>query len=122
MSRRFLALGLCLFVMVAFFGRSAGGGEKDKITIKLVMLKSLDKKGPGLFYKVVDGKADAAEKKKLVEYFEAMASLAPPKGGDASWKMKTKALLDAARKDDTQALKRAADCNSCHLEHRIRKN
>jgi hypothetical protein len=51
-----------------------------------------------------------------------MASLTPPKGDETSWKTKTKALLDAATKDDTQALKRAADCNACHLAHRIRKN
>jgi hypothetical protein len=118
MLRGLIAGGLCLFALAILLDNNVSGGDKDKVTIKVVMQKAM--KG-GLCKKVVSGEANADEKKQLVEYFTALTKLTPPKGEEASWKEKTTALLDAAKKDDTAALKKAADCNACHSEHKGKK-
>ena len=100
------------------FSTTASAAAKDKVSIKTVM-KCMAK--GGLCGKVAGGEASAEEKKQLVEYFTALNKLSPPKGEEASWNEKTKALLDAAKADDTAALKKAANCMACHSEHKSKK-
>lgn len=96
-------------------GSQADGQEKPKYKIAQVMAKAM--KG-GLCGKVAKGEATAEEKQTLVELFTALHQNAPPKGSEESWKMKTKALLDAAKAGDGEALKKAANCAACHKEHK----
>ena len=108
-----------MFALALLLDNSVSGGDKDKVTIKQVMQKCMAK--GGLCGKVAGGEANAEEKKQLVEYFTALSKLTPPKGEEASWKEKTSALLDAAKKDDGAALKKAANCQACHSEHKGKK-
>lgn len=119
MLRGLIAGGLCLFAFALLLDSNVSGGDKDKVSIKTVMQKCMAK--GGLCGKVAAGEANAEEKKQLVEYFTALNKLSPPKGEEASWKEKTKALLEAAKADDTAALKKAANCMACHSEHKGKK-
>jgi len=110
MVRGLIAGSLVLFGAALLLDGAAVGGEKE-VTIKIVMQKA--HKG-GLLGKVLSGKATAEEKKELVNYYEAMVKLKPPQGEEAAWKEKTKALLAAAKGEDTAALKKASNCGACH--------
>lgn len=112
MAFAFAALGLAT---------RAEDKEKPKHTIKAVMKTCMK---DGLCKKVASGKADDAEKKALVENFEALAANKPPKGDADSWKEKTAALVEAAKavaegKEGAGAkLNAAANCMACHKEHK----
>ena len=94
---------------------------KKKITIKTAMK---DIKG-GLHTKVIEGKATAAEKPKLLAYAPALPGLPPPKGSKESWKKLTAALLKATtaavegKDGGTAALGKAINCKACHTPHKI---
>ena len=76
--------------------------------------------------KVIAGKGDEADAKKLLALYEDLAKNDPPKGEKADWKKKTDAILAAAKKvaakpDDavaTKALGTATNCAACHKEHK----
>lgn len=95
--------------------------DEPKYKIKDVMQKCM--KG-GLCKKVADGKASDDEKKTLVEYFTELGKNKPPKGEEASWKEKTKALVDAASEcakgteGAGKKLGAAASCMGCHSAHK----
>jgi hypothetical protein len=114
------AVGIC----VGGFAVSTQGQEKkeeEKIAIKEVMQKA--HKG-GLKDKVAKGEASDAEKADLLKLYKALATNKPPKGEEASWKEKTKALVDAAQaavdgKETAGAmLNKAANCKACHDAHK----
>jgi len=94
---------------------------KKKITIKTAMK---DIKG-GLHTKVIEGKATAAEKTKLLAYAKALPGLKPPKGSKESWKKLTAALLKATtaavegKDGGAAALGKAINCKACHTPHKI---
>lgn len=88
---------------------------KDPVSIKVVMQKAM--KG-GLCGKVASGKANDEEKKQLIALFTDLAKNKPPKGDEAGWKAKTEALVAAAKADDGDKLKKAANCKACHSEHK----
>ena len=92
-----------------------GGDKKDPVAIKVVMQKAMKS---GLCKKVASGKASDDEKKELIALFTDLAANKCPKGDEADWKAKTKALLDAAKADDGKALGKAANCAACHKEHK----
>lgn len=94
-------------------GTQADGQEQPKYKIKEVMKEAMAGK---LCAKVAGGMASQQEKDKLVVLFTALHANTPPKGAAESWKTRTKALLDAAKAGDGDALKKAADCKSCHME------
>jgi hypothetical protein len=106
--------------VIILMGGTNVAGEK-KVEIKDVMKTAM--KG-GLCAKVAGGKASDAEKKQLVELFTALSKDTPPKGDADSWKTKTTALVDAAKKaaagdaDAGKALKAAANCMACHSAHK----
>jgi hypothetical protein len=113
--------GMIVAAMVVFGlailmdSNSEGGDKKEPVSIKIVMQKAM--KG-GLCGKVASGKASDDEKKQLIALFTDLAANECPKGEKADWKARTTALLDAAKADDTKALKKAADCKGCHSEHK----
>jgi hypothetical protein len=115
MLRGLIAGGICLFAVALLLDGNVQGGDKEKVTIKVVMQKAM--KG-GLSGKVANGKASEEEKKELVALFEGLTKTTPPKGEEAAWKEKTKALLDAAKANDGAALKKAANCAACHKAHK----
>ena len=114
MSRLLGVLAVCGLV-VTFSVATAE--EKDAPTIKEVMKKCMAGKG-ALCGKVASGKATDEEKKELLAAFEALCKATPPKGEADSWKDKTKALVEAAKKGDSKALKAAANCKACHDLHK----
>ena len=80
-------------------------------------------KGP-LIKKVASGEASDEDKAKLHEMMVAMTKGTPKKGDAESWKMKTAALVKAAKAavdGDATApamLKKAANCKACHSVHK----
>jgi surface antigen len=115
MMRVLIVGAVAVFGLAVAYDSNAEGDKDPKFKIKEVMQKAM--KG-GLCGKVAKGEASAEEKKQLIELFTALAANKPPKGDDASWKEKTKALLDAAKADDGKALAKAANCKACHSEHK----
>ena len=97
------------------------GAQDTKVAIKEVMKVAM--KG-GLCKKVASGEASEEEKKKLAGLFAALHENKPPKGEQASWDEKTKALVDAAnavlagKADAGAALQKAANCMACHSAHK----
>lgn len=77
--------------------------------------------------KIISGKGSDEDHKKLLELYEALAAAKPPQGDEASWKMKTEALVAVAKDvvakkaGATDALKKASDCKSCHDVHKPKK-
>lgn len=113
MVRGLIAGSMVLFGAAFLLDGSVQGAGDKEITIKVVMQKAM--KG-GLCGKVAKGDASDDEKKQLVELFTGLSKCTPPKGEEAAWKEKTKALLDAAKANDGAALKKAANCAACHKE------
>ena len=118
---KFLAASFMAVTAIVLLLGHNQAGEKAKYTIKEVMKEA--HKG-GLMKKVADGKADDAEKKKLVELYKSLSQDTPPKGDAADWKTKTTTLLDAATKASTgdaaaaATLPKLANCAACHKEHK----
>ncbi len=119
---RVVALGFFAALAVFFvFGIVGGAQEKKdepkkvepKYTIKEVMKKAHQSK---LVQKAIKGEADEKEMKQLVEYYVALGQNTPPKGEADAWKIRTAALLDAAQKNDHEALKKASNCVGCHKD------
>jgi len=115
-----VALSLAVVITTSALTRAADD-DKPKVTTKEVMKRAM--KG-GLCKKVASGKGDDAEKKELLDLFEALAKNEPPKGDADSWKEKTGALVKAAtgisKGEDGAgaALVKAADCKGCHSLHK----
>jgi hypothetical protein len=123
---RVLIAGTCLAVTLALVSdsKSPAQDKKDepKYTIAQVMTKA--HKG-GLLAKITSGKASKEEATELLTMYESLAKQKPPAGDQDSWKMKTEALVSAAKlivdgdKDKgVPALKKAADCKGCHGVHK----
>src|SRR5688500_6617066 len=97
MIRGLFVGAVAVFALILTLDATQGGDKKEPATIKVVMQKAM--KG-GLCGKVASSKASDDEKKQLVVLFTDLASNKAPKGDEASWKEKTKALLDAAKSGD----------------------
>ncbi|MEX2138129.1 MAG: hypothetical protein WD894_02625 [Pirellulales bacterium] len=93
--------------------------KKPKYTIKEVMKKAHGPKD-AILKKYDRGEATKEELKELVAMYKALEVNKPPKGEEAAWKKRTKALVEAAnaaveeKKDAKALLKKASDCASCH--------
>jgi hypothetical protein len=115
------ALMVAAFAGLTVFG---AGDDKPKYDIETIMDKAHGEKNDKLLKKVLDGKADADEKKELLELYTELGKNKPPKGGDKSWKDKTTALVDATKevvdgKDKGIGdLKKASMCAGCHKAHK----
>ena len=111
----------CVIVAFGWVAVGVSGRAQDpkpKYTIKEVM-KVAHAKGK-LRDKVTSGMASDAEKKELVEYYEALAANKPAKGDEASWKEKTAELLAAAKEAAAGNLDKlkAVNCAGCHKAHK----
>lgn len=129
MNRKWLAAlslattELVALAVIAMMGLTAkADGGTATLTIKQIMDKA--NKGPGaLFKKVVSGKADASQKKQLLDLYSALGNDDPPKGGKADWNSRTATLTKAAQAivdgdvGAIPALKKASDCKGCHSLH-----
>jgi hypothetical protein len=108
---------LALTLLVGIETSSAGGKKDAKYTISEVMQKAHKS---GLLKKVATGKADAGEKKELVELYTALAANKPPAGELAAWKKTTGNMLKLAKAvadGDEKAAKqlgKAVNCGACH--------
>lgn len=105
-----LATGICL-------------AAEPKYDFEEIMFKG-HKGDASLLAKTLRKEATPEEVAKLIEYHEALAAHAAPKGDAESWKQKTEALLKASRaaketaSDENLArLKEAASCKACHSVH-----
>jgi hypothetical protein len=94
---------------------SAADDAKPKYTIKEVMAFHQKDK---LNDKFTKGEASKEEKQKLLEGYESMLKVKPPKGDEADWKKKCEALVKAVKDDDKDAYKKAVNCTECHKAHK----
>jgi hypothetical protein len=114
-----LSLGLMALFVTAGYLRAAD--EKPKYTIKLVMKECKPK---GVIKKVISGDGTADDKKKVMEFVEALAANKPAVGSEESWKKFNDPIVAAAKdvvdgKDGAvAALKKAFNCADCHAEHK----
>jgi translation initiation factor IF-3 len=110
-------IGFAVFTLVAGLSLSllsAADDAKPKYTIKQVMKFHKDK----LHEKLEKGEASKEEKQMLLEGYESMLKLKPPKGDEADWKTKCEALIKAVKDDDKVAYKKAYNCGACHSAHK----
>ena len=110
-------IGFAVFTLVAGLSLSllsAADDAKPKYTIKQVMKFHKDK----LNEKFAKGEASKEEKQMLLEGYESMLKLKPPKGDEADWKTKCEALVKAVKDDDKEAYKKAVNCKACHDAHK----
>jgi hypothetical protein len=97
--------------------------KKPKYTIKDVMKKA-HKGKDALLTKYKEGKATKEELKELVEMYKSLEVNQPPKGEEADWKKRTKAMVAAAnaaaddKKDAKKLLAEATNCAECHKLHK----
>ena len=97
--------------------------KEEKVTIASIMQKAHKSK---LHEKVLGGKANDAEIKQLLGFYQELAKQKCPKGNGKSWTDKTTALVKAAEavvkaKTDKKALdslKAATNCKACHDAHK----
>jgi hypothetical protein len=119
MLRALMVVGLAIGTIGLFVDiQSQAGAKKEPASIKYVMRVAMKGGKDMLCAKVLSGKANDAEKKHLVALFTDLAANKSPKGDAADWKVRTAALLDAAKSDDVKALKKAVDCTGCHNSHK----
>src|SRR5262249_30062083 len=104
-------------LILSMDAKYAGAQKDPKFTIKEVMREA--HKG-GLMKKVATGKADAGEKKELVEMYVALSMNKPPMGDETEWKEVTGKMVAAAKgaaKGDEKAaasLLKIVNCGACH--------
>ena len=119
--RKLLVASVVAVLGWTIFTVTSGAQDDKKVAIKEVMQVAM--KG-GLCKKVASGEATAEEKKKLAGLFAALHENKPPRGEQASWDEKTKALVDAAndvlagKEGAGEKLRGAANCNACHTAHK----
>jgi len=111
---------------VALTASVRAADDHDHEVIEKVM-KDLHKAPKGVdpvCKKAADGTATKEELKKLLEGYQAMAKVKPPKGEAASWKEKNGALIAAVKglqkgaPDAAAKFKEAVNCKSCHSAHK----
>jgi cytochrome c553 len=119
---------LCLAVMVAAVG--IGGhlvaADKAKSKIETIMEKAHKGGKNSLRNRVLRNEASKEELATLVELYTELGKATPPKGSKESWKEKTTAVLEAAKKvkeDPTDkmalaAYNKATTCMACHDVHK----
>lgn len=88
--------------------------EKPKYTIKEVMEFHKEK----LHEKYQKGEASKDDRQKLLDGYESMLKLKPPRGDEKAWKKKCEALIKAVKDDDKAAFKKAVNCTACHKDHK----
>lgn len=88
--------------------------EKPKYTIKEVMKFHKEK----LHEKYQKGEASKDDRQKLLDGYESMLKLKPPRGDEQAWKEKCEALIKAVKADDKNAYKKAVNCAACHKDHK----
>jgi hypothetical protein len=74
--------------------------------------------------KLILGQISKQEKKKLIEYYEALEKTTPRRGSTADWQQRTSTLLAAAKaaldgcQQEKIKYRKAVDCTSCHDAHK----
>ena len=116
MKRGLIASAAAILGLVVMLDGSVQGG-KEPATIKVIMDKA-HKGKDNLRSKVIAGKASDEEKKQLLDLYTDLAANKCPKGDADDWKTRTKAIVDAAKANDTKALAKATDCKGCHSTHK----
>ncbi|MFM1768610.1 MAG: hypothetical protein RJA22_1139 [Verrucomicrobiota bacterium] len=123
-----MKIQLLPLILVSALGLAVPSGllaadAKPKYSIEQVM-EALHKGKTNVGKTVSSGMGTKEDFAKLVEYYESLPLSKPPKGDQASWDAKSKALLAAAKalKDGApnalEAYKAAVNCKACHNVHR----
>lgn len=97
---------------------SASAALADDLTISDIMKKAHKE---GLLKRVQPGDASAEDRQQLLEFYQALAKLKPPKGDQSGWDERTAAMIGAAQAavdGDVSKLKSAVNCRDCHNYHR----
>ena len=117
-----LALVFALALVANVLTTRADESASPKHNIKEVM-KIAHGKG-GLAKKVITGGASDEEKQELIELYVDLGRNTPPKGTPADWKVKTDAVVQAAKEVKAgtagagATLQKAITCGPCHQAHK----
>ncbi|HKB40245.1 MAG TPA: hypothetical protein VKD72_27695 [Gemmataceae bacterium] len=119
---------LCLALAVAAVGIGSHlvAADKAKSKIETIMEKAHKGGKNSLRNRVLRNEASKEELATLVELYTELSKATPPKGSKESWKEKTTAVLEAAKKvkaDPTDkaalaAYNKATTCMACHDVHK----
>lgn len=121
LHRTILPSALALGVLIGAAPQGDKQADKPK-AIKDVM--ALHKGKDSFLSKVTGAKSTEDENKKLLAFYEVLATLKPPQGEEKSWKDKTDALVAAAKEviekkeGAVDKLKKATNCKACHDVHK----
>lgn len=110
------------FILTAVLGISLAAGAAEIASVMKAAMKGDD----SLYNKVAKGKGTAADARKLADCLKGLAGTKAPKGDQAAYERKVKALIDAAiivgngsnSAAALMALQAAGNCKSCHSAHR----
>jgi hypothetical protein len=111
-----LAAGLGMF--------QAADEAKPKYDIEEIMEKAHKPPKNSLLVQVKTGKANAEQKKQLLELYQELAKNKPEKGELKDWQKRTNALVQAAKdvvdgkEGSLTELGKAANCGACHKLHK----
>ena len=118
--------GIILLVGLASLWASPIKGNKPETEIGKIMKQGFGGYPPTRFrplQKVLDGKASAEDKEKLVKLCEELTKTKPPRGDEKGWKDLTTLILEdakavAAGKGDQKEILKKLDthtnCDACH--------
>ncbi|MCB1121637.1 MAG: hypothetical protein KJT03_08820 [Verrucomicrobiae bacterium] len=97
--------------------------SEPELSISDIMVE-FHKGKESLAVKAREGNASKSDIQRMMQAYQVMLELSPPKGTADSWKAKTQSLIDATsamiaeEAGATAAYKVAVDCKACHSEHR----
>lgn len=109
-------------LLVAGCLAGAAYAAQEAKSIKDVMAAHKGKES--LHAKITGGKGTDEDHKKLLGFYEFLATQKPAKGDEASWKEKTAAMVSAAKEvvekkaTGIENLKKATNCKACHDVHK----
>ena len=115
-----VVVGLAICALIGVSAASSVSAPPGSIKDVMALHKGKD----SLLNKITSGKGSDEEHKQLLEAYEAMAKFKPPQGDEASWKMKSDALIAAAKElvekkaGAAEKLKAASNCKGCHTAHK----
>ncbi|MSQ94128.1 MAG: hypothetical protein EXR98_06175 [Gemmataceae bacterium] len=118
MLRSWIVGAVAVFALALVLDSNVEGVVKDKDipTVKEIMggcMKS------GLCKKVMSGKGDEDDQKKLFKLLGHLADNKAPEGtDDKNWKALTKGITDAIKTGDTKKVNAALKCAACHKEYK----
>lgn len=119
-------IGLCIgtvFILLASMSVVRSDEKQPKYTVQEIM-KAVFKGEDSVHKRIINGKGQAGDYDKLIDYLSSLPLNDPPQGDPDAWKKKASDVLAAAealKENKSDALahyRQAVDCQACHKIYR----